>query len=221
MIDAPSRVGRVVVIDAHPIFRRGLVACLVGLDGVEAVEGAGSVAEARTGESLTEADLVLVDHEIEEALELVAELAHQKGTRVVVCSDSQSPELVRASIAAGAIGLLCKATLRPETLLAALLAAASGNGILAPGMLSALAGGPTAGHEAPTLMLGSPIISPLTEREHSVLALIADGRPTREVARELAYSERTVKNVLHDVVVKLGARSRSHAVAHAVRERLI
>ena len=61
----------------------------------------------------------------------------------------------------------------------------------------------------------------LTEREQRVLALIADGHPTREVALELSYSERTVKNILHDVVTKLNARSRSQAVAHAVRDGLI
>ena len=61
----------------------------------------------------------------------------------------------------------------------------------------------------------------LNDREQQVLALIADGHPTREVAEQLCYSERTVKNVLHDVVTKLNARSRSQAVAHAVREGLI
>ena len=58
----------------------------------------------------------------------------------------------------------------------------------------------------------------LTDREQQVLSLIAAGHPTREVALELSYSERTVKNVLHDVVTKLNARSRSQAVAFAVRE---
>ena len=61
----------------------------------------------------------------------------------------------------------------------------------------------------------------LTDREQQVLALIAAGHPTREVALQLCYSERTVKNVLHDVVTKLNARSRSQAVAFAVREGLI
>jgi len=61
----------------------------------------------------------------------------------------------------------------------------------------------------------------LTDREQQVLSLIAAGHPTREVAQQLCYSERTVKNVLHDVVTKLNARSRSQAVAHAVREGLI
>ena len=68
---------------------------------------------------------------------------------------------------------------------------------------------------------GRPALARLTEREQQVLALIAQGHPTREVALELCYSERTVKNVLHDVVTKLNARSRSQAVAHAVREGLI
>jgi DNA-binding NarL/FixJ family response regulator len=66
-----------------------------------------------------------------------------------------------------------------------------------------------------------PAAATLTDREQQVLALIAAGHATREVARELCYSERTVKNVLHDVVTKLNARSRSQAVACAVREGLI
>jgi DNA-binding NarL/FixJ family response regulator len=66
-----------------------------------------------------------------------------------------------------------------------------------------------------------PAPARLTDREQQVLALIAAGHPTREVAQRLSYSERTVKNVLHDIVTKLGARSRSQAVAHAVREGLI
>ena len=66
-----------------------------------------------------------------------------------------------------------------------------------------------------------PVAARLTDREQQVLSLIAAGHPTREVAQQLCYSERTVKNVLHDVVTKLNARSRSQAVAHAVREGLI
>lgn len=57
----------------------------------------------------------------------------------------------------------------------------------------------------------------LTEREHAVLELLADGLGTAEVARELCYSERTVKNVLRDFVVRHGLRNRTHAVAYAIR----
>jgi DNA-binding NarL/FixJ family response regulator len=61
----------------------------------------------------------------------------------------------------------------------------------------------------------------LATREVEVLRLVADGCDTSEIANRLSYSERTVKNVLHDVVTKLNARSRSQAVAFAVREGLI
>ena len=63
--------------------------------------------------------------------------------------------------------------------------------------------------------------SGLTEREVRVLQLVADGLDTNEIACTLAYSERTIKNVIHDVVTKLNARTRSQAVAKAVREGLI
>jgi DNA-binding NarL/FixJ family response regulator len=64
-------------------------------------------------------------------------------------------------------------------------------------------------------------LSRLSTREQQVLSLVAEGHSTREVASGLHYSERTVKNVLHDVVTKLNARTRSQAVAEAVRQGLI
>ena len=54
-----------------------------------------------------------------------------------------------------------------------------------------------------------------------LIAVFGTGHPTREVAQKLCYSERTIKNVIHDVVTKLNARTRSQAVAQAVREGLI
>lgn len=61
----------------------------------------------------------------------------------------------------------------------------------------------------------------LTPRETQVLRLVADGHDTSEIALALCYSERTVKNVLHDLTTRLQLRNRSHAVAYAVREGLI
>jgi DNA-binding CsgD family transcriptional regulator len=57
----------------------------------------------------------------------------------------------------------------------------------------------------------------LTEREQRVLAMIAEGREVREMARELAVAERTVKGTISIVLMKLGARNRPHAVALGVR----
>lgn len=61
----------------------------------------------------------------------------------------------------------------------------------------------------------------LSPREVDVLRLVADGLDTGEIAEQLSYSERTVKNVLHELTTRLQLRNRSHAVAYAVREGLI
>ena len=62
---------------------------------------------------------------------------------------------------------------------------------------------------------------PLRARELDVLALVADGLSTREVARTLAYSERTIKNILQDLTTRFGLRNRTQAVAWALRNGLI
>ena len=54
-----------------------------------------------------------------------------------------------------------------------------------------------------------------------MLRLVADGHDTAEIATELSYSQRTVKNILHDLTTRLQLKNRSHAVAYAVREGLI
>lgn len=61
----------------------------------------------------------------------------------------------------------------------------------------------------------------LTTREVDVLRLVADGLETREIASKLSYSERTVKNVLHELTNRLQLRNRTHAVAYALRHNLI
>lgn len=57
----------------------------------------------------------------------------------------------------------------------------------------------------------------LTDRENTVLRLVADGLSTREIASQLAYSERTIKTVIQDLTTRLYLRNRAHAVAYAVR----
>jgi DNA-binding NarL/FixJ family response regulator len=122
-----------------------------------------------------------------------------------------------SAVEAGAVGYLRKDTLTQDMLQAAIQAAEGGAAIVAPDLLGAMLRGTPVEPES-----GSRFSTQrLTDREQRVLALIAEGYPTREVAQQLCYSERTVKNVLHDVVTKLNVRSRSQAVAHAVRDGLI
>jgi DNA-binding NarL/FixJ family response regulator len=203
------------VLDTHTIYRRGLVACLDLLEEVEAVADAESVRDAWEHPALFAADLVLMDPSLPGGEDFVGAVREATGASVIVCSSDTQHETVLRALQAGALGYLRKDELTPEALAAAMKAAASGTGVLAPDLLGALV--PKAnGHAAPRRLAAT-----LTDREQQVLALIAAGHPTREVAAELCYSERTVKNVLHDVVTKLNARSRSQAVAFAVREGLI
>jgi DNA-binding NarL/FixJ family response regulator len=186
------------------------------LPGVESVGEAESVREAWEHPELFGSELVILEHSVDGGPEFISAVSEATSARVIVCSGDASEDAVMSALQAGATGFLRKDTLTPEALAAAVQAAAGGAGVLAPDLLSSLLRGVTAEG-----VNGRPALARLTEREQQVLALIAKGHPTREVALELSYSERTVKNVLHDVVTKLNARSRSQAVAHAVREGLI
>jgi DNA-binding NarL/FixJ family response regulator len=205
------------VLDPHTIYRRGLAACLGLIDDVESVAHAGSVREAWEDNSLFDSEIVVLDQSVDGGVGFIAAVREATGSRVIVCSSQCDEESVLAAIQAGAVGFLRKDTLTTDGLAAAVTAAANGAGVVTPDLL---------GNLLRTMAQNGaehakPARARLTDREQQVLALIAKGHPTREVAEELCYSERTVKNVLHDVVTKLNARSRSQAVAHAVREGLI
>ena len=182
---------------------------------MQSVGQADSVRRAWEDEALFASDLVLVDHAMDGGLDFLAAVGEAAGAAVVVCSSLCSEDAVLAALQAGAVGVLRKETLSTESLASAVRAAADGTGVVTSELLHDLLDGLAPdGYEKPPA-------ARLTDREQQVLSLIAAGHPTREVAQQLCYSERTVKNVLHDVVTKLNARSRSQAVAHAVREGLI
>jgi DNA-binding NarL/FixJ family response regulator len=211
---------RVFLVDPHSIYRRGLVACLDGVPEIASVADAALVSEAWARPELHEADVVLVDHDLEGVHDFIRDLRERTGTAVLVCSSRSDQKELLAAIQAGAVGYLWKETLTPDALVASLRTAATGSGVLAPDLLGELMR-TIARTQTDLLDPRGLSLSPLTVREQEVLRLVADGHPTREVARRLSYSERTVKNVIHDVVTKFNARSRSQAVAAAVREGLI
>lgn len=209
-----SRDVKLFVVDPHTIYRRGLSVCLEGLPEVESVGQADSVRQAWEEQALFHSDLVIVDHAMSGGVDFVGAVGEAADAPVVVCSSLCTEEAVLAALQAGAAGVLRKDTLTAETLASAVRAAVNGTGVVTSELLHDLLDGLSTNGD-------KPAPTRLTDREQQVLSLIAAGHPTREVAQQLCYSERTVKNVLHDVVTKMGARSRSQAVAHAVREGLI
>jgi DNA-binding NarL/FixJ family response regulator len=207
---------KVFVVDSHAIYRRGLVASLELLEQVESVEQADCVHAAREHAALADADVVIVDPSISGGAAFVADVGVAR--HVIACTSDCDDLSVIGAVEAGVTGYLRKETLTQDLLHAAVQAAEGGAAVLAPDVLGTMLRGALVEGDAATQRRPGPR---LTDREQRVLALIADGHATREVARQLCYSERTVKNVLHDVVTKLNARSRSQAVAHAVRGGLI
>jgi DNA-binding NarL/FixJ family response regulator len=211
---------KVFILDPHAIYRSGLASCLATQTDVEWVAEAGGLAEALDDPLLGEADVVLVDPDIAGAHGFIRSVRDTTGAPVIVCSATCGEADVLAAAQAGAVGFLAKETLMPEGLVSAIRAAAHGAGVMAPELLGSLLRG-ISRVSRDVLDPRGISLSRLTEREQEVLRLVAEGNPTSEVARRLCYSERTIKNVLHDVIMKLNARTRSQAVAEAVRAGLI
>ena len=120
----------------------------------------------------------------------------------------------------GVSGLLRRSEATPEALVRTIQKVAAGDGVIPSDLLGHLLG-QVGRLQRQVLSPRGLTFSGLSDREIDVLRLIAEGHDTNEIARQLCYSQRTVKNVLHDVTTRLQLRNRSHAVAYAVREGLI
>lgn len=211
---------RIFIVDAHSIYRSGLAACLRELHDVVAVDCAADAEEAWSDPQLMVADVVLVDPDVPDVHPFIRRLCAETRARVLLCSPRLDEHQIMACIESGVVGVLSKETLNEDGLAAGVRAAASGAGVIAPELLSRLfASISRASREI--LEPRGLSLSRLSSRELQVLRLVAEGLPTREVATRLSYSERTIKNVIHDVTTKMNARTRSQAIAAAVREGLI
>ncbi|MDH6577869.1 response regulator transcription factor [Kitasatospora sp. MAP5-34] len=138
---------------------------------------------------------------------------------VLVVSRMEDSGLATA-VECGVVGLVRRAEATSTRLTQVITAAARGEGTLPPDLLGRLLD-QVGRLQRQVLDPRGISFSGLAAREIDVLKLVAEGRDTREIAEQLAYSERTVKNVLHDITSRLQLRNRSHAVAYALREGLI
>lgn len=123
-------------------------------------------------------------------------------------------EQVRQLVATGMFAPLPLRTLTPSRLLSSIRVLTEDAGSLA-GRQRAAGIGPA------VATTGDSADRYLTRRELDVLRLLAEGGSTRDIAQRLSYSERTVKNIVHDVLGKLNGRTRAHAVAVASRRGII
>ena len=142
------------------------------------------------------------------------------GPRSVLVVGSVDGVEVLAAVEAGVAAIVRRSEATPDRLTTAIRAAATGDGHLPPDLLGRLLQQVGDAQRRPTPAPGLTF-GGLTQRELTVLRLIADGYSTSEIATRMAYSERTIKNAIHDLVSRFHLRNRTHAVAFAVRQGLI
>jgi DNA-binding NarL/FixJ family response regulator len=196
------------VIALDPVLEAGATSALLGCPDVAVV------LPPRKAEVV----IVIADEMSGQVLDLLRAQRSEPGRPevVLVASDFTPAEALHA-IAAGARGLVRRREADASRLARAVLAASGGDCTVPPDMLTLLLDHRTAGSAGS----GPWPDSGLSEREHAVLTLIADGRETDEVARELCYSARTVVSVVHDITYRFRLRNRAHAVAYAIRTGLL
>jgi DNA-binding NarL/FixJ family response regulator len=164
--------------------------------------------------------VVVVDEIDDDATRVVRAIQRNGCPRVVMVVTRLDDQGLLAAVEAGVSGFVRRGDSRAETLVHAVLSAAAGDGSVPPDLLGRFLTTVSMIHQHVLAPRGLSF-SGLKEREIDVLRLLADGLDTAQVARELSYSERTVKNVLQDVTRRHNLRNRTHAVAYALRQGLI
>ena len=165
--------------------------------------------------------LVVVDVMDDEAAALLYRLRHNSATRTgLVVGTFESQDALQRALDCGVSAVLRRIEADQDRLLHLVLAIAKGEGVL-PGDLLGKLLTHVGSLQRSTLDPRSVSLSTLTPREADMLRLVSEGLDTAEIARKTSYSERTVKNVLHEVLTRLQLRNRAHAVGHALRNGLI
>lgn len=163
--------------------------------------------------------LVVADKVAEPTLKLLRSLQRSGNRLVLVVAELDDSDLI-AAVEAGVAGLIRRAEATPERMVMVIRSAAAGEGAVPPDLLGRLLD-QVGRLQRQVLWPRGLTFAGLAEREIEVLRLVADGFDTAEIAMKLSYSQRTVKNVLHDITSRLQLRNRSHAVAYALRHGLI
>lgn len=158
-----------------------------------------------------------VDDEVLGMLRQIHRAGSPHGVLVVTLIDEN--QLLKAA-ECGFIGVIRRSEASPAKLVEVIGAVARGEGYVPADLLGGLLVqvGRFQGERTNAHGLN---LSRLNEREIEVLRLVAEGCSTADIALKLAYSDRTIKNILHSVMTRLNLRTRSQAVAYAMRQGLI
>ncbi|MEV0599036.1 response regulator transcription factor [Streptomyces sp. NPDC050315] len=203
---------KVLLVDDHQVVRRGLRTFLEVQDDIEVVGEAADGEEGVAAAERLHPDVVLMDIKMPgmdgvEALRLLRE--QRSPARVLIVTSFTEQRTVIPALRAGAAGYVYK-DIDPDALAGAIRSVHAGHVLLQPEVADALLSQEDTGG-------GQGRGGSLTDREREVLALIADGRSNREIARALVLSEKTVKTHVSNILMKLDLSDRTQAALWAVR----
>jgi DNA-binding NarL/FixJ family response regulator len=204
---------RLLIADDHPVVRDGLSGMFASDPGFEVLGEAADGTEAVRLAQALRPDVILMDLRMPgmDGLTAITELARLGvAARVLVLTTYDTDSYVLPAIEAGATGYLLKDAPRAE-LLRAVRAAARGQAVLSPSVATRLL----------SRVRAPGAVSPLSQRELEILALVAAGTTNREAAARLFISEATVKSHLLNIYAKLGVGDRAAAVAEAFNRGLL
>ncbi len=200
---------RVLVVDDHPVVRRGLHSMLDGESGIRIV---GMASSGKEGLELTEKlkpDVLLLDLRMSDmgGVDVINALRIAKNEcKVLVLTNYQLDEDIFNAIEAGALGYLVKSASQEEVI-EAIRAVSQGRRRISNALATRLA--------------ERMVRSALSPREQEVLELVVDGLTNKEIARALGISDITARNHVISLLSKLDAKDRTEAATIALRRGLV
>ena len=207
---------RLLVVDDHALFRRGLISLLSEMDEFHVVGEAANGQDAIPLVEQTRPDLILLDINMpvmDGIQALLAIRTLRPDQRVLMLTISQNDEDLISAIVAGADGYALKNT-EPEILRTTLLQVHAGNSVLAPEITAQVLAAIRRSQADRSRGL-------LSEREVDVLKCLARGQTTTQIAAALFISENTVKTHIRHILEKMEVNNRAEAVARAAQMELI
>jgi DNA-binding NarL/FixJ family response regulator len=162
--------------------------------------------------------VIVADEVTDELLGAIRAVRRSCTPKVIVITHRLGRDGAESALQAGAWAFVRRCDARPDRLVSAVRSVATATE--PPATVDEALGELTAHLEpAPAPLPSRP--AGLSDRDVEVLRLMANGHSTAGIARDLSYSESTIKNIIHAIVHELGARNRTHAVAMALRTQLI